>query len=246
MQSKLSLVRELRRQRGEPSRQIARITMSPAIAARRRTHGTRLMHAGVLLLCACLAACTSGDGELPSPAGGQTTDPVVLDFPIAYVKRPVPVGSALSPDARRLLMTQPGADLYLRDRASPSSAERNLTAAITLGAGDVRDVEPSYDGRKLLFAMREPLDAGADPVDPPTWNIWEYDLDHAGRCGGSSRRTSSPTRATTLRLTICPTDASFFRRHGSGNRKPSCSTRASHSSRRWTKAAANPRSCCMS
>ena len=112
-----------------------------------------------------------------SPSGGQSPDPVVLDFPIAYVKRPVPADTAMAPDARELLPFQPGADLYLRDRASPTSAERNLTAEITKGMGDVRDVEPSYDGRKLVFALREPNIVGAAPEDQPTWNIWEYDLD---------------------------------------------------------------------
>jgi len=130
-----------------------------------------------LLGCAALAACTSSDGGgSPSVGGGQSPDPVVLDFPIAYVKRPVPVGDALLVDARELLPFTPGADLYLRDRASPSSAETNLTAALTQGRGDVRDVEPSYDGTRLLFALREPNIVGAAPEDQPTWDIYEYDL----------------------------------------------------------------------
>ncbi|MBK6453119.1 MAG: hypothetical protein KA760_04050 [Steroidobacteraceae bacterium] len=132
----------------------------------------------LLLAGAALAACTSSDGGGgASPSGGQSPDPVVLDFPIAYVKRPLPVDTATAPDARELLPFQPGSDLYLRDRAAPSSAERNLTAELTNGMGDVRDVEPSFDGRKLVFALREPNIEGAAPEDQPTWNIWEYDLD---------------------------------------------------------------------
>jgi hypothetical protein len=135
----------------------------------------------LLLAVAALAACTSSDGGSgANPGGGQSPDPVVLDFPIAYVKRPVPTGNALAPDARELSPFQPGADLYLRDRASPSSAERNVTAAITKGLGDVRDVEPSYDGRKLVFALHEPNIVGASPDEQPTWDIWEYDLDSQG------------------------------------------------------------------
>ncbi len=141
----------------------------------------RLQHwktSSLLLTVAAVAACTSSDGGSgASPGGGQSPDPVVLDFPIAYVKRPVPSGNALVQDVRELLPFQPGADLYLRDRASPSSAELNLTAAITNGLGDVRDVEPSYDGRKLVFALREPDIVGAAPDEQPTWDIWEYDLD---------------------------------------------------------------------
>jgi hypothetical protein len=135
-----------------------------------------LRRCAALLAGVALTACTS-DGGGASPAGNQSPDPVVLDFPIAYVKRPVPEGRDLSPDARDLLEFTPGGDLYVRDRASPSSAERNVTAAITSGLGDVRDVEPSYDGRKLVFALHEPEIEGAPPEEQPTWDIWEYDLE---------------------------------------------------------------------
>jgi Hydrazine synthase alpha subunit middle domain/WD40-like Beta Propeller Repeat len=152
--------------------------MGARLAATARGRPQHWKPLGLLLAVATLAGCTSSDGGSgASPGGGQSPDPVVLDFPIAYVKRPVPTGAALAPDARELLPFQPGADLYLRDRASPSSAERNLTAAITKGLGDVRDVEPSYDGRKLVFALHEPKIVGASPDEQPTWDIWEYDLD---------------------------------------------------------------------
>ena len=135
---------------------------------------------GVLPVCAALfvlaGGCTSGDGGSVSPGSGQGPDPVVLDFPIAYVKRPVPAAEAPALDARRLLGFEPGADLYVRDRASPSAPERNVTFEITRGAGDVRDVEPSWDGTRLVFALREPLIEGADEEDQPTWNIWEYEV----------------------------------------------------------------------
>jgi Hydrazine synthase alpha subunit middle domain/WD40-like Beta Propeller Repeat len=121
-----------------------------------------------------LAACTSGDGG-GTPGGSQGPDPVVLDFPIAYVKHPVPEMDTQL-DARRLLDFREGGDLYVRDRASPSSSEVNVTGEITGGLGDVRDVEGSFDGTKLVFAMREPLIEGADEEDQPTWNIWEYEV----------------------------------------------------------------------
>ena len=89
------------------------------VAGGRRLHYWKL--ASLLLAGAALAACTSSDGGgSASPSGGQSPDPVVLDFPIAYVKRPVPADTAMSPDARELLPFQPGSDLYLRDRAAPS------------------------------------------------------------------------------------------------------------------------------
>jgi len=140
--------------------------------ARRAECLSRAAGVGFALL---VAGCVSSDGS-SSSSGGQGPDPVVADFPVAYVKRAVPVAGTPGVDARELLTFQPGGDLYVRDRASPSAPERNVTGAITEGKGDVRDVEPSYDGRKLVFAIRKALIPGADLADQPTWNIWEYDI----------------------------------------------------------------------
>lgn len=128
---------------------------------------------------ALLAACGGGEDGGVDIAGGQGPDPVVLDVPIAYIKRPVPVddeGTLIASDARELLSFDIGADLYVRDRASPSAPERNVTGAMTQGLYDVRDLEVSWDGQKILFAMRGPFMEGVDEEDQPTWNIWEYDL----------------------------------------------------------------------
>lgn len=131
------------------------------------------------LLTALLASCGNGSGEV-SLGSGQSPDPVVLDFPIAYVKRPLPDADMIQqPDARRLLVFDTGANLYLRDRASPSAADRNLTGEILAELGDVRDVDISYDGRRVIFAMRGPRLDNVAEDDQPTWNIWEYDLDAA-------------------------------------------------------------------
>ena len=131
-----------------------------------------LVACGTLLM---VAGCTSGDGGL-APGGGQNPDPVVLDFPVAYVKRPVPTDPMMmASDARRLLEFHAGGDLYVRDRAAPSAPETNVTGDLTQGMGDVRDVEGSYDGTKVVFALHLPMIEGADPADQPTWNIWEYD-----------------------------------------------------------------------
>ena len=139
-----------------------------------RDRDGRLWSTGALVsTLLALAACTSGGGE--TPGGSQGPDPVVLDFAVAYVKRPVPE-MGMQPDARQLLEFNEGGDLFIRDRASPSSTEINVTGETTGGLGDVRDVEPSYDGTRVVFAMHEPLIEGADEEDQPTWNIWEYDL----------------------------------------------------------------------
>ena len=127
---------------------------------------------------ALLAACSSGSNGTDVTIGsGQTADPVTLDFPVFYVKRPVPdpTNTTMMDDARRLRRFDIGADLYMRDRASPSAPEVNLTAAQTEGLGDIRDVDVNFDGTKVVFSMRAKFIEGADEVDQPTWNIWEYD-----------------------------------------------------------------------
>lgn len=135
-----------------------------------------LLASGLTLM---LGACSSGTGGTDVTIGsGQNMDPVTLDFPVFYVKRPVPdsqSGGDRRNDARQLIRFEIGADLYMRDRASPSAPEINLTAEHTEGLGDVRDVDVSYDGTKVLFSMRAQFIENANEEDQPTWNIWEYD-----------------------------------------------------------------------
>ncbi len=128
-----------------------------------------------------LAGCGGDDGV--NIANDQKADPVVLDFPIAYVRGPLPVDvndptQLVFPDSRELIRFDLGNDLWFRDRASPSTQDRNLTFIETQGIGDARDVEVSIDGTRFLFAMRGPADLNLDLDDPaqPTWNIWEYDI----------------------------------------------------------------------
>jgi hypothetical protein len=138
----------------------------------------KICRACILLIPLSLMTLSCGSG-----GSSQKQDPLVVDKPLAYVKRPVPVdnnndiisANILDPDA----FSVNGAGLYIRDRASQSASEVNITdSAFPSGSlYDVKDVEVSYDGRKLLFAMRGPLDPDADDEDQPSWNIWEYDLD---------------------------------------------------------------------
>ncbi|MEM7276869.1 MAG: hypothetical protein AAF385_01990 [Pseudomonadota bacterium] len=138
-----------------------------------------ILSAGLLTLSLILGACgdSSGAGGGIGFGDGQTPDPVALDFPIVYVKRPVTDedGNLLQSDVRNIISFNIGADLFLRDRASPSTPDVNLTEDLTQGLGDIRDVDISYDGTKVLFAMRAQFIEGADEDDQPTWNIWEYD-----------------------------------------------------------------------
>ena len=93
---------------------------------------------------------------------------MLVDFPIAYVKRPLlqdENGNLVTTDVRRATDFFPGAELWFRDRASPSAAERSLTAGIfpddedgNPPLYDVKDLSVSFDGQRLVFALRAPED----------------------------------------------------------------------------------------
>ncbi len=137
--------------------------------------------AALALMLAAVAAC-SGDGDGSVGIGqGQDPDPVAPDFPIAYTKGPLfdeDDNLQVNTDLRDILRFAVGTDLYVRDRASPTAPERNVTRRFTQGRGDVMGVEISADGKKVLFAMRGPVDENLalDDPDQPKWNIWEYEL----------------------------------------------------------------------
>jgi hypothetical protein len=130
------------------------------------------------VLAAFAAACATGhDGDV-NIGSGQSPDPVVLDIPVAYVRSPLPADLTELDDidVRELETFSAGADVWLRDRAAPDVPERNITESVTGGLWDVRDIDASYDGTKIVFAMRMPLIEGAMDSEQPTWNIWEYEL----------------------------------------------------------------------
>lgn len=122
------------------------------------------MTAGMLSL---LVGCGGGSN--------QQADPLVVDYPIAYVKRSLPrddngdiiSDNILDPDRFHF-----GATLYLRSRGSVSATETPIAGGANY---DIKDLDVGYDGETLVFAMRGPLDPDADDDDQPTWNIWEYD-----------------------------------------------------------------------
>src|SRR5882724_7588897 len=127
-------------------------------------------------LAAALGAC-SGGGSV-NIANSQLSDPATVDFPIFYVKRQLPMnsnGTVAQDDLRVLRDALPSADLYMRASASASAAEINITARLTTGARwDVKDVDTSADGTRVVFAMRGPLAVNQDPKKPPSWRIYEY------------------------------------------------------------------------
>lgn len=107
--------------------------------------------------------------------------------PVAYVKRVTPRDpddlTPLPHDLTDSAAFFPGASLYIRDVASPRAVERNITGDLFEGPIDVKDLSASYDGRRILFALRAPEIEDADEDEQPTWNIWEHDLD-----SGQTRR----------------------------------------------------------
>src|SRR5882757_4938034 len=120
-----------------------------------------------------MIGCSSGiSGHAPGLAGPQPLDPGTFTYPLAYIKRP-PTTKDI--DARDLITSTAGGDLYIRDQASAGGIEVNLTKSITTGLGDVRDLDVSADGKKLVFSLRLPLIKGAKEIDQPTWKIYQYD-----------------------------------------------------------------------
>jgi hypothetical protein len=148
------------------------------LPAREIRHG--FLKLAVLLLPALVfAGCQGGvSGHAPGLAGVQTQDPGTLNFPLAYVKRPAPAATPKADiDVRDLITSTAGGDLYIRAQATAGSVETNVTKSITLGMGDVRDLDVSPDGKKLVFSLRLPLNPNKPNTDvtQPNWKIYQYD-----------------------------------------------------------------------
>lgn len=128
----------------------------------------------ILLSGLVLSACSSD----PSPSVNGA-DPGVLEAPIAFVKRPIPVdedGDERQPDLRDPTFFMAGGDVFVRSNSTVTATEINITGAITEGQGDVKDLMPSFDGKRLLFALRL-FDENENDDETPSWNIYEYNLD---------------------------------------------------------------------
>lgn len=141
-----------------------------------------------LLLLVCLSllllGCGSGDTSDGSGAGGSGAgvDAEISEFPIVYMTRNEDA-SQNSNDAANLVdldSFNPGAQLFVRSRATSDAQEINITELI-FGAGalcDVRGINVSYDAQYMVFAARGPFDPTvADGEEQPSiWNLYEYDF----------------------------------------------------------------------
>lgn len=150
---------------------------------------------GLGCLVLALVACGGGGGGSGGNNSGQAPDPVVVDLPVAYIQRPIPVdddGEPVYPDVFAPDGFNPGGELYIKARATAQAAVANITRAefethldkypnYTPESPnyDVKDVSAHPSGDRLIFSMRAPLDPDMDEDDEeqPTWNIWEYHLE---------------------------------------------------------------------
>ncbi len=141
---------------------------------RERRHGLLKLTALVMPLLAVIGCSSASSGHAPGVAGGQTLTPGITNFPLAYIKKPIPQTDI---NVRDLITSISGGDVYIRDQTSAAGAETNITASITQGNGDVRDLDVSPDGTKLVFALRLPLDPKKKNTDitQPNWKIYQYD-----------------------------------------------------------------------
>ncbi len=132
---------------------------------------TRFHWLGLVVLCAAVVALSACD---PGSDSGGGIDPGIVEIPIAYVNRPIPVDdmdNEIQADVREPRLFSSGGDVYLRT----SDNEINITSSVTNGIGDVKGLNASHDGTKIVFSLRlfDP-----DPNNPPfpSWNVYEYDL----------------------------------------------------------------------
>ena len=134
-----------------------------------------------LPLLAVLGCSSASSGHAPGVAGGETLTPGITNYPLAYIKRPAPPGvpTTKTPDINvlDLITSTTGGDVYVRSQANAAGAEVNITSSITMGMGDVRDLDVSPDGTHLIFSLRLPLNPGQDntAVTQPNWHIYQYD-----------------------------------------------------------------------
>src|ERR1022692_408070 len=149
-------------------------------------HGLLKLAALMLPALALLGCESATSGHAPGLAGGQSLDPGITNYPLAYIKQPALMATAAKGntaatppdiDVRDLITSITGSDLYVRSTASAAGVETNVTNSITTGQGAVRDLDVSPDGKELVFSLRLPLDPQRKNDDPkqPHWHIYQYD-----------------------------------------------------------------------
>lgn len=155
-----------------------------------------LLFSGSCYVCLHLVGCGGGIGD------NNSADPVLDDTPIVYVQRSnlvesVDNGAEILYQLNKQAPAEffPGAQLMFRPNTGINTASEHLFQTKLcdrlpvnnpqfqlfcfedrqVKPYDVKDLSVSFDGQKLLFAMRPPApESDDDPV--PTWDIWQFDL----------------------------------------------------------------------
>lgn len=144
-------------------------------------HG-RLRGAFALAVRGLLISCFLVLAGCLATSGSDATDPVAVENPIVFVKRPLLFdddnGMLIGDNLAEPASFRPGARLMFKDRAAPDAVATDISSSAFANGEpyDVKDLSVSYDGTQVVFAMRAPEIEDADEEDQPTWNLWEYDL----------------------------------------------------------------------
>ena len=130
----------------------------------------------ILISAFTLIACSDGNVSGDS----QSPDPAVVDFPIAFIQRSLPMDEddqLATADPREPFAFNAGAKLYLKERASPTASSLDISSAGFEAEAlyDIKDIAVNDEGNKILFSMHAPEIEDADDDEQPTWNIWQYD-----------------------------------------------------------------------
>lgn len=134
---------------------------------------SKLVFGPAALLCfgMFLSACDSSSSGI---------DPGIVEIPIAYIDRPIPEdenGDPEQTDVREPLIFSRGGDVYLRTDTSTDGSITNITRSVTKGKGDVKGLNASADGSKLIFSLRK-RDPDPDDDEVPAWDVYEYNLNN--------------------------------------------------------------------
>lgn len=133
----------------------------------------------LLLGALALAGCGGGGGG-GITGGDEGADPGTVEYPIAYVRRPLPDADEREPnDLQDPFAFNPGGRVLVRDRADADAPEFNIADALFPGQTelyDVKDLTVSPDGKWLAFALHAPMLDDAEPIDQPSWDIYVYEF----------------------------------------------------------------------
>ncbi|MDQ6685436.1 MAG: hypothetical protein M3Z16_09930 [Pseudomonadota bacterium] len=150
-------------------------TITRLLSTQRRHPGAALAIASAAI--AALAGCSSG------ASSDANTLTVQGDVPIAYAMR----SAAMNQNPTNGGPTMDGGDLIIREKSSASALEHNMTAQFTQGKGDVQSPDVSFDGNKIIFAMRCPATNSPLCGTGNSWHLVEYDRTGKSLAGGTFR-----------------------------------------------------------